>query len=65
MKHIRCSGLLLPRQTPVSRTTSLSAPLHDAWLLRTFGEMRPFDFDDLGYRDLARFPLALERRFIA
>jgi len=27
--------------------------------------MRPFDFDDLGYRDLARFPLALERRFIA
>ncbi len=49
----------------LSSTTSLSAPLRGSELLTTLGELRLFNFDDLGRRDLAGLPLALERRFIA
>lgn len=43
MERIRCSGLLLPR---LQQGTA-----------KYLGELRPFDFDDSGYRDLARFRL--------
>ena len=49
----------------LSWVTSVSAPVRDGRLPATFGGLCRFDFDDLGRRDLAGLPLALEWRLIA